>query len=136
MASTEILRAKEMKINEVIFHCPPMFLFFHLNSMGRMSFWRFKIVPNQQILTRQNFDLVMKFKLSHENKNKMASTEILRVKEMKINELCFHCPLMFLFFHLNTVGRMSFWCYEHAPNVQTSMLKKSINLFDEERALC
>jgi hypothetical protein len=104
MVSIKLMRAKKMKINALLLHPPPRFLLFYLNSMGRMSFWRFEKVPNQQILTWQNFDLVMKFKLSHENKNKIASTEILRVKEMKINEVIFHCPPMFLFFHLNSMG--------------------------------
>jgi len=64
------MRAKKMKINELLLHPPPRFLLFYLNSMGQMSFWCYEKVPNQQMSMWQNFDLVMKFNLSHDIKTK------------------------------------------------------------------
>ncbi len=42
------MRARKEKDTQKFIFCPPIFLFSNLNSMGRMSFWRYEKVPNEQ----------------------------------------------------------------------------------------
>jgi hypothetical protein len=43
-----LMRARKEKDTQKFIFCPPIFLFSNLNSMGRMSFWRYEKVPNEQ----------------------------------------------------------------------------------------